>query len=155
MRSFFIMIVLTSLSLNTWGCHDIDSLFNKHLLSLENTILLLNDRTPVKGSDVEFLDMISFISNIQIKYREGYTHTPLLNRREFYLIKNWYIINRNRLNREKILRYLILVEKTRNDYDQDVYKSLDDFYDAIDREFEELRKMKTFIDCIYKDNISN
>lgn len=129
----------------------IDSLFTYHIKSLNDTInkYCTSDEQKIwiSGDDRIFVEMVDFIADFKFD-QQGYTHQPMINRKEVKAIKRWYKKNRKRLNINKIEQYFLLKEEVYNTYkSMDPYDSLND-NNAMDKVFDKidsLKKIDTYI----------
>lgn len=145
---FFIFSIHNSYSRNI---EKIDSLFTHHIKSLNDTInkYATSDEQKIwiSGEDRIFVEMVDFIADFKFD-QQGYTHQPMINRKEVKAIKAWYKKNRKKLNVSKIEQYLLLKEKVYN-----TYKSMNpnDFLndnndmDKIFNKIDSLKKVNTYI----------
>lgn len=144
MKKNIVIFIIILFNTNVWGGNYVDSLFSKHIESLEKSILLNSKKTPVNISDAEFVYMISFITDIEITY-QSYTSYPLLDRNDLHNIQKWYFINKRRINEDKIKWYFILMNRFKYGYDEKKGESLEEFYNKLDIEFQHLMKVPTLI----------
>ena len=149
--TFLFVFVYYSFSQNV---EQIDSLFNYHLKSIEDTINKYAVSNDVKvltyKDDVIFLYVLSDISDFKFE-QQGYTHQPMLNRVEWCNIKEWYIKYRRELNWNKIYGLIKNYHsynnafKTIDNEDPLSFERYEQISDSIDSERRLLINMNTFI----------
>ena len=131
----------------------VDSLFNNHLKSLKDTIdknTTSNEmQMYIYGRDATFLYVLSEISDFKFE-QHGYTHQPMLNKIEWYDIKEWYKEYRKKLNWFKIYNLFRIYEDYNNAYkiikndDPATYKLYLRTLDSLEVEHSRLRSIDTF-----------
>ena len=82
----------------------IDSIFTKHLSSIENYIIADTGKYCISNSeDNEFLFLVGFLTGREYEFQTpSFTMLIMLDRSELEEIKKWYKDSRKRLNYEKI-----------------------------------------------------
>jgi len=88
---------------------NVDSLFQKHFLSLDTVIRCDTIRKFVPQNDRSFVYLIGFLSGINLKIH-SYTGHPMLNYEDVINFKIWYNRSRSKINCESIKRGLLLLQ---------------------------------------------
>jgi hypothetical protein len=148
-------MLILAVKLECWSCNiqNVDSLFSHHIESINDSINKYTINDTIKCSfgkdDSFFLYMLMFISNFNFDL-QGYTHQPMINRRDLNEIEIWYQENRKRLNWKKIETYIYLYDKivcyphaSLESFNFDLYEK---YYDDIFIEMDNLSHVNTFID---------
>jgi hypothetical protein len=146
---FFVFSINNSYSGNI---EKMDSLFAYHIKSLNDTInkYTTSDEQKIwiSGDDRIFVEMVDFIADFKFD-QQGYTHQPMINRKEVKAIKTWYKKNRKKLNISKIEQYLLLKEEVYNTYkcmNQNDFLNADNAMDKVFNKIDSLKKVNTFIE---------
>jgi len=132
----------------------VDSLFNRHIKSISDSISKYATSDEIKvytyKVDVTFLRVLSEISDFKFE-EQGYTHQPMLNKRELNEIKKWYKKYRKKLNWAKIDNLFKIYEGYNNAYklikpdDPSSYELYEQTLDSLDIEHKRLYDINTFI----------
>ena len=162
MRKILIFISLLFLFVYSAFSQDVqqmDSLFNSHLKSIGDTInkyVTSNDaKVYTYKDDVIFLYVLSDISDFKFE-QHGYTHQPMLSKKELYSIKKWYSRHRKKLNWQKIYglmkNYQVYNDAFRiiNNKDTSSFKLFEQFSDSIETERKRLLNMNSLITHSFK-----
>ena len=126
----------------------IDSIFTKHLNSIENCVVADTGKYCINNSeDNDFLNMIGFFTDRKYKF-QNFTMLIMLDRSELEKIKKWYKENRTRLNYEKIKRFLYIWRRWNNiatTFDSNK-QTINEYFDEILSELDSIKKINTFIE---------
>lgn len=130
----------------------VDSLFSTHIESLAVTLdkYATSDdiKVAISGEDRVFISMFEFITEHQFE-QQGYTHQPMISKKDLRIIKKWYKKNRKKINPVKVKKYLSLEKEL-----ADIYNSIDpnEFLkddNAIDQIFSRMDSLK-MVDTLLK-----
>lgn len=173
-KIFIILLLTSSYNLAiTASKIDIDSLFVKNLTSIdeylklvingyvlpsgriENPIMASIDRKPIVtnyndstkfyiyGESVYFLEMFENISDYHWE-RNSYVPNILISRQEIQMIKDWYEMNKNSLNKEKIEKLFSWYQDYNKNMEGGLYK--EEISKAYYQRLNCIKRLSTFIE---------
>ena len=150
----FSMFVLSIQSVLGQNIQKLDSLFQNHIKSINDSIdkYKISDETKIHLSDGnrEFIEMIEFITDFQFEH-DGYTIQPMINRQELMMISKWYKYNRRRININKIEKYFMLKKELMQTYytiattDPKEFLKFPNAMDTVYNKLDRLQETSTFI----------
>lgn len=155
MKSINILIITFLFSCYCFGqdLYKMDSLFNLHFKSIEATIdnMSLNgQKVQTYNNDIIFLYVLQDISEFKFE-QDGYTHQPMINRKELDNIKKWYKINRKKINCNKIMKMTETYKEYNKTYriiknnDPDSYYLYEHILDSLEIRLNEIRQINTYV----------
>ena len=132
--------VTDSIFLNRFNA--IDSLFlNQYCNSDSCTI------NAIGSDNIVFCSMLEFLGVVKFDWVGGYASPyPVITKKQLKLIKDWFFINENFINDDKILKYYMIYKKyfTFTPNKDSTVDDMNKYYADLDDEFKKLACENTF-----------